>query len=74
MVLAGDKDREMEIWVSQERGKVTAETIIAGRPWLLEKLYIDFADRFGLPKANHIELFGRDPKTGDDRYEKIMPK
>lgn len=72
MILAGDKERGIR--VSQESGKVTAETMIAGRPALLEKLYIDLTDGFGLPKPNYIELFGRDPKSGDDRYEKIVPK
>lgn len=72
MVLAGDKDREIK--VSQERGKVTAETMIAGRPAHLQKMYIDFSDGLGLPKPNYIELFGRDPKSGDERYEKIVPR
>ncbi len=72
LILAGDKERGIR--VSQESGKVTAETMIAGRPALLEKLYIDFTDGFGLPKPNYIELFGRDPKSADNRYEKIVPK
>lgn len=72
MVLAGDTDREIR--VSREKGKVAAETMIAGRLAFLKKMYVDFTEVFGVPRLNYIELFGHDPTSGDDRYEKIVPK
>jgi hypothetical protein len=72
MILAGNKEREIK--VSQEKDMVTAETMIAGRPAILRRLYVNLTKDFGFPKVNYIEVFGRDPQSGDERYEKIVPK
>ena len=72
MILAGDKDREIR--VSQKRGKVTAETMIAGHPAALQKLHVNSNENGVLPLVNYIELFGRDLETGESRYEKLVPK
>lgn len=72
MVLAGDKEREIRVY--QERNKVTAEMTIAGRPAILRKLYVNSDDGGVLPSVKYIELFGRDLKSGDERYEKLVPK
>ncbi len=67
-------DREREITVYQNGDQVAAEIMIAGRPALLRKVYVNLTDGFALPTVNSIELFGRDPKSDDERYEKIVPK
>jgi hypothetical protein len=72
MVLAGDKEREIRVY--QEKDKVTAEMMIAGRPAILRKLLVNSDDGGILPSVNYIELFGRDLKSGEERYEKVLPK
>ena len=72
MVLAGDKEREIRVY--QEKDKVTAEMMIAGRPAILKKLLVNSDDGGILPSVNYIELFGRDLKSGEERYEKVLPK
>jgi hypothetical protein len=67
-------DRERKITVSQKGDQVAAEIMIAGRPALLRKVHVNLTEGFGFPKVNYFELFGRDPTSGEDLYEKIMPK
>lgn len=66
--------REREITVSQKGDQVAAEIMISGRPALLRKVHVNLTEGFGFPKVNSFEVFGRDPKSGDERYEKIIPK
>jgi hypothetical protein len=71
MALAADREREITVY--QKDDKVAAEIMIAGRPAILTKLSVDSTDGGVLPSVNYIELFGRDLKSGEERYEKIMP-
>ncbi len=66
--------REREITVYQKGDQVAAEIMIAGRLALLQKVHINFTEGFALPTVNYIELFGRNPTSGEDLYEKILPK
>lgn len=46
---------------------------INGRRAVVEKIYI-FAKEGGLlPSVEYLELFGKDPDTGEDLYEKFLP-
>ena len=50
-----------------------ATVTIDGAPSYFEKMYID-ATRHGLSlDVRYVELFGEDMKTGEARYEKIIP-
>lgn len=55
-------------------GDVYRATItIDGSPSYFEKMYID-ATRDGMSlDVRYVELFGKDMKTGEDRYEKLNP-
>ena len=71
MTLAAYPKREIS--VRQTGTVVRAEILIAGKPSLLEKLYINSTEGRFLPKVNYIELFGKDLETGEKRYEKLLP-
>ena len=62
------------ITVRKEGDAACAELVIDGRPAVLEKMYINSADGLTGPKVRYIELHGKDVKTGEKRYEKIVPK
>ena len=66
--------RKREITVRQVGTVVRAEILIDGKPSILEKLYVSSTDGRTLPTVNYIELFGKDLKTGEKRYEKLLPK
>jgi hypothetical protein len=53
---------------------VRAELVIEGRPSIFEKMYINATDRLIGPKVHYVELYGKDLKTGEKRYEKIEIK
>ena len=72
MTLAADKEREIKVY--QAGGNVKAEMVIDGRPAFLHKLYVSSTESGILPSVNYVELFGRDSVTGEQRYEKLMPK
>jgi len=66
---------EHQITVKKEKnGPVRAETIIGGRPSVLEKMYIDASEGLTGPKVKYIDLYGKDLQTGEKRREKIVPK
>lgn len=79
-----DKSREMaEINMKADVGQAVrvvrdgdtfrATITIDGAPSYFEKMYID-AKRKGLSlDVYYVELFGEDIKTGEARYEKIVP-
>ncbi len=72
MALAADRERE--ITVSQKGDQVVAEIMISGRPALLRKVHVNLTEGFALPKVNYIELFGRNPTSGEYLYEKFVPR
>ncbi len=61
-----------QIRVYQDADGLKAEIVIANRPAILQKVYIDAVDRLGLPTVRYIELFGRDLRTRQELSEKIM--
>jgi hypothetical protein len=61
------------ILVKQEGSAVRAEAVIAGRPAILEKMYINTSDGPPWPQVLYIELYGKDLRTGEQRFERIMP-
>jgi hypothetical protein len=62
-----------EIKVYQKGREVKAEVVINGKPSYFEKIYINSTKGWPLPKVNYIELHGRDIKTGERCYERIVP-
>ena len=67
-------NRKREITVRPIEGGARAEMVIAGRPSIFEKMYINSTDGRLLPKVNYIEFFGRDLESGEKRYEKFIPE
>lgn len=65
---------EHEITVKTEKDAIRAEAVIAGRPAIMEKMFIDVSEGFFGPSVKYIELIGVDPKTGEKVREKIVPK
>jgi hypothetical protein len=62
------------IIVKQEGNAVRAEMIIDGHPSIINKMYINSSDGLPWPQVHYIELYGKDLQTGEERFEKIMPK
>lgn len=61
------------IKVVRDGNRFRATIIIDGAPAYFEKMYID-SKRKGLSvDVYYVELFGEDIKTGEARYEKIVP-
>lgn len=68
--MVADVGRTVEV---DRHGEVyRAFMIIEGRRTLLDKIYI-FAEGSFKPTVKYIELFGKDPETGEARYEKLIP-
>jgi hypothetical protein len=40
----------------------------------MEKIYINSTDGLFGPKVHYIELYGKDTKTGEKRYQKVTNK
>jgi hypothetical protein len=70
--LAAFKERPITIF--QDAGGPKAELVIAGRPALLERVYVDAVETLGIPKVRLVELFGRDREASTPVSEKILPK
>lgn len=64
----------LPIEVKQAGRTVRAEAAIGGQPAVLEKMFIQARDKLLGPKVEYIELYGKDPRTGEARYEKILPR
>jgi len=72
MTLAADPERQ--ITVKKDKDVVRAEAVIAGRPAVLEKMYINASDGLTGPKVHYIEVYGKDLQTGEKCREKMVPK
>lgn len=69
--LVADVGRDLV--VDFHEGAYQAFIEINGSEAQLEKIYI-FAEETGLmPKVKYLELFGVDPETGEEVYEKFLP-
>jgi hypothetical protein len=60
--------------VKKDGDAIRAELVIDGLPAVLEKIYINASDGLMGPKVHYIELYGKDIKTGDKRFQKIAKK
>jgi hypothetical protein len=65
---------ERQIIVKKKKDAIRAETVINGRPAILEKIYINASDGLTGLKVQYIEMYGKDLKTGEKRREKMVPK
>jgi len=72
MDLVADIQREIKVY--KINGKYHAETLIDSRPAFIERLYIKTIEGGLRPKVEYIEFFGKCIKTGDNLYEKFIPK
>ena len=62
-----------KIKVLEVKGEYRAETTIDGQSAYLEKIFINSKGSGMSTKVRYMELFGKDVKTGEDRYEKFKP-
>lgn len=62
-----------KIKVHEVQGEYRAETKIDGQSAYLEKIYISSKGKGASTEVISIELYGMDEKTGENRYEKIIP-
>ena len=63
-----------KIKVLEVEGEYRAETTIDGQPAFLDKIFINAKGKGMSTKVTYMELFGKDVKTGKERYEKFKPK
>ena len=62
-----------KIKVYEVQGEYRAETTIDGQSAYIEKIFISSRGKGVSAKVTFIELFGKDEKTGEDRYETLTP-
>jgi hypothetical protein len=62
-----------KIIISNKEGVYRGEVQIEGQPAFLEKLFVTSIKKGLFRKTGYVELYGKDIKTGVDRYEKIGP-
>jgi hypothetical protein len=62
------------IKVTVQNAAAVAETMIDGQFCVLEKVRINATKKQFLPHVNYIDLFGKNPKTGEEHYERIANK
>jgi len=56
-------------------GKAQLNIEISGKQCRLQRIYVHSVERtLRPPKVEYVELFGIDPSTGAQAYEKIIPK
>lgn len=72
IVLAALKDRS--VIVQKMKRDYKALTQISGELSILERVYVQSQEQtLGLPKVQHVDLFGRSVKTNKPVKERIMP-
>lgn len=62
-----------KIKVYEVEGVYRGEIRIDGQPAFLEKIFVTSSKSGLYQKVTSIELYGKDTKTGVDRYERIKP-
>jgi hypothetical protein len=73
IVLAALKDRSLTVQKMKEGFK--ALTQISGELSILERVYVQSEEQtVGLPKVQHVDLFGRSLRTNKPVKERIIPK
>jgi serine/threonine protein kinase len=73
-VLTVVSQKELEIDVYEDGGRIRAETTIDGHHAYLKKIFANIESTLFLPKVHYVELFGTDVSTGIERYQKIIAK
>jgi hypothetical protein len=63
-----------QITVKKDGDTIRAELAIDGHQAVLEKIFISASGGLLGPEVHYIELFGKDPETGEKRYQKIVKK
>ena len=71
MYLAADKNKKITVY--KDNDKIRAETRINGRQAYLDKIYVSSNGSLLTPKITYLELHGRDIRTGNKVFEKIIP-
>ena len=61
------------IKIYELEGLYRGEVQIDGQPAFLEKIFVTSIKKKVFPNTGYVELYGKDTKTGEDRYEKIEP-
>jgi hypothetical protein len=61
------------IKVHAVEGVYRGETVIDGQPAFLDKIFVTSVVSGVARKVTSVELYGKDVRTGVDRYEKITP-
>ena len=69
--LVADVGRDLV--VDRHAGEYRAFMEINGTTVLLDRIYIFAKETLMPPKVKYIELFGTDPETGEETYEKFKP-
>jgi len=72
MTIVGAPQRS--ITVRREGHAVRAEMVIDGQQAFVEKMYINVSEALPWPKVEFIDLYGKDVRTGERRFEEIVPK
>jgi hypothetical protein len=62
-----------EIRIHKVEGVYRGESIIDGQPAFLDKIFVTSVVSGVARKVTSVELYGKDVRTGFDRYEKITP-
>lgn len=72
--LSSLKDRQMTIYFDTS-GLACAEVEINGQPAMrLERVFVQMTSSWGIPTVAYVELFGFDPHSMEDVYEKKVNK
>lgn len=61
------------IRVREVEGTYRGETIINGQPAFLDRMFVTSVPSGVARKVTSVELYGKDARTGVDRYERITP-
>jgi len=72
MTLIPLPNRSIRVYL--EDGKAQTKALIGGKAGHLKRVYIQSKEGGMLPKVQYFELFGTDVATGQELYEKIIPK
>jgi len=62
---------QREIKIYEVEGVYRGEIRINGQPAFLERIFVTYPEKGLFRNTGYVELYGKDTKTGVDRYEKI---
>jgi len=65
--------KDQLIRLVEHRGCLAAMTLIGGRPGILRRIYARTEEGELVPRVLYVEIFGADPATGAELYQKIVP-